>query len=57
MEDLKRLVLVPEHMACTVGQKKPLVHPFTAEVSHLDSEMKNLLKRQEIDPRGESQSV
>ena len=40
----KRLVLVPEHMIA----KKPLVPPLTAQVNHLDTEMDNVLQRQDM---------
>ena len=44
MEHVKRLVLVPEHMTA----KKPLVPPLTAQVNHLDTEMSNVLQRQDM---------
>ena len=48
MERVKRLVLMPEHMAENTTQSKPLVPPLTSQVNHLDSEMDSLLKRQDI---------
>ena len=48
MEHVKRLVLMPEHMAENATQSKPLVPPLTSQVNHLDSEMDSLLKRQDI---------
>ena len=48
MEHVKRLVLIPEHMAENTTQSKPLVPPLTSQVNHLDSEMDSLLKRQDI---------
>ena len=45
---MKRLVLMPEHMAENTTQSKPLVPPLTSQVNHLDSEMDSLLKRQDI---------
>ena len=46
MEHVRRLVLVPEHMA--ERRKKPLVPPLTAQVSEIDSDMHTLLERQDI---------
>lgn len=46
MEHVKRLVLVPEHMA--EQRKKPLVPPLTAQVTEIDSDMQELLQRQDI---------
>ena len=46
MEQVKRLVLVPEHMTDT--PKKALVPPLTAQVKRLDSEMDSLLRRQDM---------
>ena len=46
MEHVRRLVLVPEHMA--EQRKKPLVPPWTAQVSEIDSDMHTLLERQDI---------
>jgi hypothetical protein len=46
MEHVRRLVLVPEHMA--EQRKKPLVPPLTAQVSEIDSDMHTLLERQDI---------
>ena len=48
MEHVKRLVLMPEHMAENTRQSKPLVPPLSSQVNHLDSEMDSLLKRQDI---------
>ena len=48
MEHVKRLVLMPEHMAENTTQSKPLAPPLTSQVNHLDSEMDSLLKRQDI---------
>ena len=48
MEHVKRLVLVPEHMAENTTASKPLVPPLTAKVNHLDEEMDNLLKRRDV---------
>ena len=45
MEHVKRLVLVPEHMAENMTARTPLVPPLTNKVNHLDEEMDNLLKR------------
>ena len=44
MEHIKRLVLIPEHMT----GKKPLVPPLTAQVNHLNSEMDDVLQRQDM---------
>ena len=46
MEHVKRLVLVPEHMA--EQRKKPLVPPLTAQVNEIDSDMQNIIQRQDI---------
>ena len=48
MEHVKRLVLMPEHMAENTTQSKPLVPPLTSQVNHLDSKMDSLLQRQDI---------
>ena len=48
MEHVKRLVLMPEHMAENTTQSKPLVPSLTSHFNHLDSEMDSLLKRQDI---------
>ena len=48
MEHVKRLVLVPEHMAENTSERKPLVAPLTSQVNHLDEEMNSLLKRQDV---------
>ena len=39
MKHLKRLVLVPQHMADQRQRKKPLVPPLTAQVQELDSDI------------------
>ena len=46
MENVQRLILVPEHMVDT--PKKSLVPPLTAQVNQLDLEMNSLLKRQDM---------
>ena len=46
MEHVKRLVLVPEHMADQ--RKKPLVLPLTAQVQEIDSDMQDIMQRQDI---------
>ena len=46
MEHVKRLVLVAEHMA--EQRKKPLVPPLTAQVNEIDSDMQNIIQRQDI---------
>ena len=46
MEHVKRLVLVPEHMADQ--RKKPLVSPLTARVQEIDSDMQDIMQRQDI---------
>lgn len=46
MEHVKRLVLVPEHMA--EQRKKPLVPPLTAQVNEIDSDMQDIIERQDI---------
>ena len=46
MEHVKRLVLVPEHMADQ--RKKPLVPPLTAQVQEIDSDMQDIMQRQDI---------
>ena len=48
MEHVKRLVLVPEHMAENTTARKPLVPPLTTKVNDLDEEMDNLLKRRDV---------
>ena len=48
MEHVKRLVLVPEHMAENTTERKPLVPLLTSQVNHLDGEMSSLLKRQDV---------
>ena len=44
MEHVKRLILAPEHIA----SKKTLVPPLNSQVKELDSEMGNVLDRQDI---------
>ena len=46
MEHVKRLVLVPEHMVDQ--RKKPLVPPLTAQVQEIDSDMQDIMQRQDI---------
>ena len=46
MEHVKRLVLVPEHMADQ--RKKPLVPPLTAQLQEIDSDMQGIMQRQDI---------
>ena len=46
MEHVKRLVLVPEHMADQ--RKKPLVPPLTAQVQEIDSDMQDIMQQQDI---------
>ena len=46
MEHVKRLVLVPEHMVDQ--RKKPLVPPLTAQVQDIDSDMQDIMQRQDI---------
>ena len=48
MEHLKRLVLVPEHVAENTTTSKLLVPPLTTKVNHLDEEIDNLLKRCDV---------
>ena len=48
MEHVKRLVLVPEHLAENTTERKPLVPPLTSQVNNLDGEMNSLLKRQDV---------
>ena len=48
MEHVKRMVLVPEHVADNTTQRKPLIPPLTAQVNYLDSEMDSLLRRQDL---------
>ena len=45
MEHVKRVVLVPEHVADNTTQRKPLIPPLTAQVNYLDSEMDSLLRQ------------
>ena len=46
MEHVKRLVLVPEYMVDQ--RKKPLVPPLTAQVQEIDSDMQDIMQRQDI---------
>ena len=46
MEHIKRLVLVPEHMVDQ--RKKLLVPPLTAQVQEIDSDMQDIMQRQDI---------
>ena len=46
MDHVKRLVLVPEHMADQ--RKKPLVPPLTVQVQEIDSDMQDIMQRQDI---------
>ena len=46
MEHVKRLVLVPEHMVDQ--RKKPFVPPLTAQVQEIDSDMQDIMQRQDI---------
>ena len=46
MEHVKRLVLVPQHMVDQ--RKKPLVPPLTAQVQEIDSDMQDIMQRQDI---------
>ena len=46
MDHVKRLVLVPEHMVDQ--RKKPLVPPLTAQVQEIDSDMQDIMQRQDI---------
>ena len=46
MEHVKRLVLVPKHMVDQ--RKKPLVPPLTAQVQEIDSDMQDIMQRQDI---------
>ena len=46
MEHVKRLVLVPEHMVDQ--RKKPLVPPVTAQVQEIDSDMQDIIQRQDM---------
>ena len=43
MEHVKRLMFVPEHQ-----RKKPLVPPLTAQVNEIDSDMLDIMQRQDI---------
>jgi hypothetical protein len=46
MEHVKRLVLVPEHMA--EQRKKPLAAPLATQVNEIDSDMQDIIQRQDI---------
>ena len=46
MEHVKRLVLVPEHIVDQ--RKKPLVPPLTAQAQEIDSDMQDIMQRQDI---------
>ena len=46
MEHVKRLVLVPEHMA--EQRKKPLAAPLATQVNEIDSDMQDIIRRQDI---------
>ena len=46
MEHVKRLVLVPEHIA--EQRKKPLAAPLTTQVNEIDSDMQDIIQRQDI---------
>ena len=46
MEHIKRLVLVPEHMADQ--RKKPLMPPLTAQVQEIESDMQDIMQRKDI---------
>jgi hypothetical protein len=46
MEHLKRLVLVPEHMV--EQRKKPLAAPLATQVNEIDSDMQDIIRRQDI---------
>ena len=46
MEHVKRLVLVPEHMVDQ--RKKPLLPPLTAQAQEIDSDMQDIMQRQDI---------
>ena len=46
VEHVKRLVLVPEHMVDQ--RKKPLVPPLTAQVQEIDSDLQDIMQRQDI---------
>ena len=46
MEHVKRLVLVPEHMV--EQRKKPLAAPLATQVNEIDSDMQDIIRRQDI---------
>jgi hypothetical protein len=46
MEHVKRLVLVPEHTV--EQQKKPLAAPLATQVNEIDSDMQDIIRRQDI---------
>ena len=46
MEHVKRLVLVPEHMV--EQRKKPLAAPLATQVNEMDSDMQDIIRRQDI---------
>jgi hypothetical protein len=46
MEHVKRLVLVPEHMVDQ--RKKPLAAPLATQVNEIDSDMQDIIRRQDI---------
>ena len=46
MEHVKRLVLVPERMA--EQRKKPLAGPLATQVNEIDSDMQDIIRRQDI---------
>jgi hypothetical protein len=46
MEHVKRLVFVPEHMV--EQRKKPLAAPLATQVNELDSDMQDIIRRQDI---------
>ena len=46
MEHVKRLVLVPEH--AVEQRKKPLAAPLATKVNEIDSDMQDIIRRQDI---------
>jgi hypothetical protein len=46
MEHVKQLVLVPEHMV--EQQKKHLAAPLATQVNEIDSDMQDIIRRQDI---------
>ena len=46
MEHVKRLVLVPEHMA--EQRKKPLAAPLATQINEIVSDMQDIIRRQDI---------